>query len=157
MLLAYSWAICEDFHLAEDVVQRTSLIAYKKLDLFFVEADFACWLKAIARREALDVRKRQRRQALSVADEVLEAAFDDPSPSAVSPERDALPLCLDLLRQSNQRSAQIIHLRYFEGATVAEIGSKLALNCNTVKTLLYRARLRLQDCIHRHIPGGAKS
>ena len=60
MLFAYSRAICGDYHAAADVVQETALIALRRLDHFFPEADFAAWLKAIARREALSARARRR-------------------------------------------------------------------------------------------------
>ena len=74
-LLAYSRAICGDFHAAQDVVQETALIAYRNLDRFFAEADFATWLKAIARRQALAARRKLGRHRLA-AEELLEAVYE---------------------------------------------------------------------------------
>src|SRR5262249_42656769 len=53
MLYAYSRSICADHHIAQDVVQQTALIAYRKVGFLFKEVDFGTWLKGIARREAL--------------------------------------------------------------------------------------------------------
>ena len=58
MLFAYSRAICLDFHAAQDVVQESAIIAFRNLNHLFPEADFSTWLRAIARRQALEARRK---------------------------------------------------------------------------------------------------
>src|ERR1041384_7564075 len=83
-LLAYIRAICGDYHAAHDGLQQTLLVAYRKFSLFFPEADLGTWLRAIARREALDLRKKRARGA-SIFLEAIEAFHQDPDPDAASP------------------------------------------------------------------------
>jgi RNA polymerase sigma-70 factor (ECF subfamily) len=149
-LLAYCQAICGNYHTAEDVVQHTALIAYRKLNYLFAEADFGTWLKSIARREALSARRQVK---LSPAlDECMEMAYEDPSPAAVAPERAALALCLQLLAG---RAGQTVRAHYFDGRKLADIARDLNTTVNTLKQLLHRARATLRDCMQRRLRLGS--
>lgn len=143
MLYAYSRSICADHHVAEDVVQQTALIAYRKLNYLFPEVDFATWLKGIARREALSERRKSARHR-SVVEELIESVYDDPTEEAVGPEREALGECLKKLKG---QSAEIVGAHYFDGQRLVEIARVRKLNCNTVRTVLHRARLALEECV----------
>jgi RNA polymerase sigma-70 factor (ECF subfamily) len=143
MLYAYSRSICIDHHVAEDVVQQTALIAYQKLGYLFPEVDFGTWLKGIARREALSERRKANRHRPTV-EEVLESVFDDPTPEAVGPEREALTECLKKLKG---QPAEIIGAHYFKGQKLIDIARIMKLNGNTVRTVLHRARLALEECV----------
>ena len=147
MLLAYSRAICGDYHIAEDVVQETALIAYSNLNHFFPEADFASWLKAIARRQALGAQRKSARMR-PLLEQAVETAFQDVRPEALANERAILSECIQLL---GERSGQIVREHYFNGQTLADLASTLNLNLNTVKTVLSRARASLAVCMHRHL------
>lgn len=150
MLFAYSRAICGDYHQAQDVVQETALIAYRNLNHLFPEADFASWLKAIARRQALAARRQLVKRNL-FTEEALEAAYCDPTFEGVAPEREALSKCLDGL---DTRAGQLVRRHYFEGQKLQQLSEAMSLNLNTVKTLLYRARLALQDCVRQRLQMG---
>jgi RNA polymerase sigma factor (sigma-70 family) len=147
MLFAYCRAICGDYHWAQDVVQETALIAYRNLNHLFPEVDLASWLKAIARRQALAARRQAARLG-TWAEEALEAAYADPGPETLAPERDALARCLEGL---DPRSGRLVRGHYFEGLRLTQLADALGLNLNTVKTLLYRARLSLKDCMQRRL------
>jgi RNA polymerase sigma-70 factor (ECF subfamily) len=147
MLFAYSRAICGDHHAAQDVVQETVLIAYRKLSLFFVEADFSTWLRAIARREALNARKKLAKMPL-LAEDAIERYYAEPQSEAESPERQALRACLQLLAG---RMSSVIRGYYFEGRPLAELAASMNQTVSAVKQLLYRARLALRDCVRRRL------
>jgi RNA polymerase sigma-70 factor, ECF subfamily len=147
MLFAYSRAICGDYHAAQDVVQETALIAYRNLNHLFPEADFAIWLRAIARRQALTARRQLTRVSL-VGDELIEQVYADPGPLTEGPRQVALADCLERL---SGRMAHAIRARYFQGADLAEVARTLDMNVSAVKQLLYRARLWLQTCMGKRL------
>jgi RNA polymerase sigma-70 factor, ECF subfamily len=147
MLLAYSRAICNDHHTAEDVVQETALIASRNLHNLFEEADFAGWLKAIARRQALAMRRKSARLQ-PVIESAIEKAYENPAPTATHPERAALTECLELL---SDRAGQIVRAHYFDGAAISEMATSFKLNPNTLKTILLRARQALENCVQRQM------
>ena len=148
-LLAYTRAICGDYQAAQDVVQDTSLIAYRNLDRFFADADFAAWLKAIARRQALAMRRKLGRMKL-VAEESLETAYDDPSPEGVAPERAALKQCLETLGSHGRR---LIETRYVENSGLADLATELRTNLSTLRGQLFRLRQGLRECVERRLQG----
>src|SRR5262245_30161765 len=147
MLYAYSRSLCADHHTAQDVVQQTALIAFRKMSFLFPEVDFGTWLKGIARREAFSERRKAGRLR-PVIDEVLEAAFDDPTPEALGPQREALGECLKRLQG---QSAAIVKAHYFKGEKLTSIARQLGLNGNTVRTVLHRARLGLEECVRNRL------
>jgi RNA polymerase sigma-70 factor, ECF subfamily len=155
MLEAYGRIICGDFHLAQDVVQETGLIAYRHLDRLFADADFATWLKAIVRRRAIHAREKKARMPSLPprVSEAMEEAYVDPTPGSHGPQAEALGRCLKVLEEHDERSARALHSFYFEGSPVARIAELLGANLNTVKALLYRARLKLQGCVERRLRG----
>ncbi len=147
MLFAYSRAICGDHHTAMDVVQQALLIAYRKLHLFFPEADFSVWLRAIARREALDARKRKARSPL-VTLEAIETVYQDPEPAEESPRRKALEECIGAL---GDRTGRLVRSHYFEGTALAALAESLGLTLAATKQMLYRTRLALRECIQKRL------
>jgi RNA polymerase sigma-70 factor (ECF subfamily) len=147
MLFAYSRAICGDFHAAEDVVQETSEIAYRKLNYLIPEADFAGWLKAIARRQALAARRKLTRASV-VAEELLEKAYQDPLAAAAGPELHALDECL---RQLDGRAADVVQAHYYEGCKLNELAPRLSMTHAAVRQLLHRVRVLLLDCVQKRL------
>jgi RNA polymerase sigma-70 factor (ECF subfamily) len=143
MLLAYSRAICGDFHAAEDVVQETALIAFRQLHRLFPEVDFATWLRGIAKRQALAARRRLAK--LVLIDEALELAYADAAPAEDrDTERKALASCLSRL---GPRVGRIVEQHYREGLALAEVASELNMSVGAVKVAMYRARMQLKDCV----------
>jgi len=147
MLLAYSRAICGDFHAAQDAVQETALVAFRNLHHLFPEVDFATWLRAIARRQALAARRKLTRLSL-VAEEILEMAYLDLEPAAEATRQEALSECLGRL---GGRMGDVVRAHYFDGRRLADMAATWKMNVAAVKQLLYRSRLWLRDCVDRRL------
>ena len=145
MLFAYSRAICGDYHAAEDVVQETAQIAYRKINYFIPEADFAGWLRAIARRQALAARRKIDRTTL-VADGVLEEVYAEPSHGTGDSRGEVLSECIKKLPG---RAASAVHAHYFQGMRMNELADQLDTSPPAIRQLLHRARLILLDCVRR--------
>jgi RNA polymerase sigma-70 factor, ECF subfamily len=98
------------------------------------------WIRQIARREALRVAVRRRRDHDRRAGSAREPVAADP----ISEVLDRL----DVLRALQTLSAQdrvLTTLRYFGDLTQEEIASVVGLPVGTVKVRLHRARRRLGD------------
>ena len=147
MLFAYSRSICGDYHAAQDVVQETAIIAFRNLDHLFPEADFSTWLRAIARRQALEARRKMHRLPRFV-EEAIERSYQDPAPEAVLARR---KLLADCVRSLADRSRAVVQDHYFEGSTLSDAAAKLKTSVSAVKQLLYRARRMLEDCVRKKL------
>lgn len=149
-LLAYSRAVCGDYHAAHDAVQQTLLIGYQKIEHFFPEADFGTWLRAIARREALQARKKLGRTS-SLVLEAVEACHEDPEPPEEASHRKALADCLGSLEG---RTRSVVRGHYFDNLNLAAIAGRLGMSVPAVKQLMYRARLALKNCVQKRLQMG---
>lgn len=147
MLLAYCRAICADFHVAEDAVQETALIAFRKLEHLFPEVDFATWLRGIAKRQALASR-RKATPLPSAAEEVLELAYANVAPEELGPEQEALAHCL---RQLGGRAGELVRHHYYDGMPLGQVGQVLDMTLSAVKVALFRARMQLKDCVQQRL------
>ncbi len=147
MLFAYSRAICSDYHVAQDVVQETAIIAFRNLNHLFPEADFSTWLRAIARRQALEARRKLHRFP-RFAEEAIERAYQDPAPGAVSVQRKLLGDCI---RALGERVQGVVEEHYFNGLPLAEVAATLDTSVSAVKQLLYRARKMLEVCVKKRL------
>jgi RNA polymerase sigma-70 factor (ECF subfamily) len=146
MLLAYSRAICGDFHAAEDVVQETALVAFRRLNRLFPEVDFATWLRGIAKRQAFAAR-RQQTKAIPLLDDALELAYADAEP-ANDREHDALSNCISRL---GDKVGRIVHQHYRDGMALAEVAEGLNMSVGAVKVAMHRARMQLKDCVRNYL------
>jgi RNA polymerase sigma-70 factor (ECF subfamily) len=146
-LLAYSRALCGDYHTAQDVVQETALIAFRNLERFFADADFGTWLKAIARRQALAARRKLGRQRL-LAEAALELAYEIEPSDEESRRQAALRECVEHLPGA---SRELLDARYTEGLSLTEAAGALNANVDTLRWRLYRVRQGLRECVERRL------
>lgn len=146
-LLAYSRAVCGDYHTAQDVVQETALIAFRNLDRFFDDADFAGWLKAIARRQALEARRKTLRHRL-LAEDAIESAYDAEPSEEESLRQLALQRCLEQLPDEGRR---LLEARYSQGKSLSEAAVGLNEGIDSLRSRIYRIRNGLKDCIERRL------
>ncbi len=147
MLFAYSRAICADYHAAQDAVQETAIIAFRNLGHLFPEADFSTWLRAIARRQALEARRKLHRLP-RFAEEAIERAYHDPAPESVAVRR---RLLVDCIRGLGERSQTVVRHHYFQGSALPDVASHLKMSVSAVKQLLYRARRMLEECVRKRL------
>lgn len=152
-LLAYSWAICGDYHAAQDALQESLLIAYDKLGHYEAGTDLLSWLRAITRHCSLSARRRLSKTA-PVTEEAIERLYDTPASEAISYESEALSKCLQSLGGSFQR---VVRDHYYGGMALSDIAAATGTTVNAVKQALYRARLALRDCVRRRLGTEATS
>jgi len=137
----------------EDVVQQVFIRAYRALDQYEIGRGFGHWVKAIARnlvREELRKMLRHRgrveayaRLALDRLDAVTPAGATEEEESRAARET-ALRECLDGL---DTAAARVVRQHYIEGRKTGEIAAEMRRTDGAVRTLLYRSRALLRDCL----------
>ncbi|MEJ3599145.1 sigma-70 family RNA polymerase sigma factor [Vibrio vulnificus] len=139
-LYRYSYWLCKDQSIAEDLVQETCLRAWKSLDSLQDEKAAKSWLITILRRENARRFERKQFDLVDIDDYGNDAKVTD-----------------DEHHQQEWLQAQIMKLdvEYREplflqvvgGFSGEEIGDILDLNKNTVMTRLFRARNQLKELL----------
>jgi len=125
-------------HLAEEATQQTFVRAWQAADRLDVQRDPAPWLATIAKRVAIDIRRRETKAqtrptlAPQIADDAtLDIVWD------VRAAIDTLPA----------DEAAIIRLQHLEGFTQVEVAARLGIAVGTVKSRSYRAHRKLATAL----------
>ena len=135
---------------AADVVQSTFVNAWQAAGRFNPDQELAPWLYTIARRQAIDAYRRERRA------HAVDAADLDDAQAAVSLEAtwEAWQVRV-ALEQLPEDERQVVRLSWFDGLAHTEIADKLGVPVGTVKSRSYRAHRRLADLLaHVRDAGG---
>lgn len=143
-------ALVFDLSAREDIVQQVFVRAYRALDQYESGRGFGKWLKAIARnlvREELRKMLRHRGRVEAYARLALDR-LDSPADEELRVARErALRECLGTLEQHDTHAAKAVRWHYLEARGTEEIASEMKRSGGAVRTLLYRARAVLRDCM----------
>lgn len=155
--------------LAEDAVQEAMLSAYQHIDRFNRQAALKTWVFAILKNKLIDIlRKEKRYTSASILDEgagrndeaLLEELFnqnghwqkderpqkwDEPDHSIENAHFwKVFDVCLDALPA---RYSRLFMMREFLELESKEICDNEEVSISNLNTTLFRARLRLRECL----------
>lgn len=138
-VVGLAFAVSGNHHAARDIAQDTFVKVLRALPQLTDLAKFPGWLSTIARRTALDWRRRQR-PAVSIealtADGAEPVAPPDPSPDVYEAVHRAI-------RKLPASYREVFLVRHQENLSYKEIAERLGLSLSTVETRLFRARQML--------------
>lgn len=138
-LYRFSYWLCSNHSIADDLVQETFLRAWKALDKLEDEKKAKSWLITILRRENARRFERKRFELVDIEEVVVEDKISlSPEQSLEQQQLHQAILALDV----DYREPLI--LQTIGGFKTSEIAKTLNLNLNTVNTRLFRAREQLR-------------
>jgi RNA polymerase sigma-70 factor (ECF subfamily) len=152
-IFAYILALVPVRSDADDLLQETAAVMWRKLDEFAYGTDFLAWAISIARYQILAFRKTQGRSRVRFGDVTYEALADQIAPANLGSDdrRDALEGCLKKL---NDKDRELIRLRYQPDATVQEVADRVGRSLKAVYRSLSRIHSQLLLCIRKSLAEG---
>jgi RNA polymerase sigma-70 factor (ECF subfamily) len=134
----------------KEILQQTSVVLWRKFDQFEEGTSFKSWAFKIARYEALNYLKKQRRSKLVFCDETLELlAHEDPREEEVLEiQRHALNVCLKKLSPEQR---EILSECYEEKQTIKEVARKRRRTLEGLYKMVQRMRASLLECVQREM------
>ena len=132
----------------DEVVQNTSLVAWRKFSEFRPGTNFDGWLLTIARFEALKHRRNLARSPLVFSDDVWELLAHEASVE-VEPKnrrREALEQCLAKLPAAQR---ELVLKAHAPGARLNEIAQQMGRSEQAFYKTIQRLRAALLECISR--------
>jgi RNA polymerase sigma-70 factor, ECF subfamily len=141
---------------AEEILQETNLVIWRKSHTYTPGTNFYAWGCRIAVLEVLKSRDRRRRQATLMSEAFVEAVAREAQDSVDSLEerRRALLACLARLAASDR---DLIRRRYAPGETGKTVARQLGRPANSVYQSLTRIRRTLLECIKRRLAAEAQA
>lgn len=141
------YALVRNYTDAEDVMQQASLVMWSKFGEYRQDTNFVGWAFRVARFEALNFLKRQRRYRKHFSEAFqlrLATALAGVRVETVDLRSYQLEKCVDKLPE-NQR--QLLRLCYGGDAAVADIASDMGRTTHSVYSSLRNIREKLLDCV----------
>ncbi len=137
-----------DSHRAEDLVQETYLVAWRKIRQLNDVAGLRPWLCTIAHSVLIDSVRREGRKKRSGPREDAEAidrvTDGGASPAARLEQEETRQRVLSLLRSLPEEYRLPLTLRYIGGADYETIGRELGLSNGSLRGLLHRGMEKLR-------------
>ena len=132
-------------HDAQDLTQDTFVRAWRAIDRFDPQRDFATWLFVIARRAAAN-HFSARRSHDQLTDDLPDAAVEPSERSAADDDAVHLWRAAKKLKRAYYEA---LWLRYGEGFSVAQTARVMGATTIYVKVILHRARKELARQLKR--------
>jgi RNA polymerase sigma-70 factor (ECF subfamily) len=147
-LYLYIVSMLPDPAAAEEVLQETNIVVWRKFDQFQPASDFRAWVFRIAYFEVRKYLERQRRHGVSFSPELLDelTAEHERQESAQEARREALPGCMDKLPAADR---ELIQRVYGQGIEVPALAEQTGRHSTSIYRSLRRIRQLLLDCVER--------
>lgn len=144
-LFAVAKTVLRRPELAEEALQEAFVKIWQRAKQYDpVQAKPLAWLAAIARNQAIDVRRRFAERISATAAEAEEADTPVMAEAELAFELKRLRDCLGRLPEDRQ---DMVLLAYYQGWSREELSAQFQRPVTTVKTLLRRSLAALKECL----------
>lgn len=153
----YRWALAQTGHPddADDVAQDVLLRLHAGLGRYRSESRFTTWLYRVTRNVAVNHQRRQRRRSKlgeRVDAAMIEAAAEVPDPADTLHQADTVEAIMVQFRELPRMQREVFDLVDLQGMTPSEASELLAMNPNTVRAHLFRARKAIRSRMLERFP-----
>lgn len=133
---------------AEEILQDTNLVLWRKFDRYQAGTAFDRWACRIAYFEVLKFREKKGRSQQLFSTEFIEslATETENTLEGLDGRRDAFAHCLGKLRENDR---QLVMCRYQQDATTQSVAAALGRSVQGTRKALHRIRAALLVCVER--------
>lgn len=131
---------------ADEVLQQTAIVIWRKFDQYDSETNFMKWACVIARFEALAYRRKMARDRLVFTEELMDLMADEGVEELDSrlSEREALDECLAAMPEKQRL---FLTLAYTPGVKTKELAEAAGSTAAAFYMRLKRLRAQLMECV----------
>jgi RNA polymerase sigma-70 factor (ECF subfamily) len=152
--LAYD--MVDDHHEAEDISQEVFIKVFRFIKKFRKDAKFSSWLYQITVNTCIDMRRKKSSKPQILMEDSriesihhIEPAYSWTDSSINNPEHltetDMIQQRIHIaLAKISPKERSVFVMRYYNDFKTAEIAETLNVSINTIKSLLFRAKKKLQ-------------
>jgi RNA polymerase sigma-70 factor (ECF subfamily) len=135
---------------AEDLVQDVLMKLWETRHQLHEVRSLEAWCMSLTRNKALDLLKSAAHRRTTTGDALADtAAAPGPNPHQSLSEREALQWLMQHVATLPETQKAVFLLREVEGYSYLEICEALALDMNTVKVYIHRARLTVKEKMYQ--------
>ena len=155
-MYAYILSLLADPNAANDILEETNLVLWRKSTEFQVGTNFKAWAFRIANFQVMAYRQRRIRDRLVFDDDFMMTLSVDASSydDTYEVRQKKLVTCMDKLPD---RQRDLIERRYSIGVSIKKIADELKSTANSIAQALFRARNNLINCVKELPEEGAEN
>jgi RNA polymerase sigma-70 factor (ECF subfamily) len=133
----------------EDATQEAFLRAFSKIGMLREGTSFRPWLLQIARRVAIDSRRKRLRTPVAVIDDenMPDVVSLDPAPAMVAEVRHLAEQLRSGVAMLSSRDAAVLTMVTELGFGISDVAAALDISHTNAKVVLHRARKRLRESL----------
>lgn len=146
----YVWALVRDRSVADEVLQETSLVLFRRFGEYDVQRPFVAWALGIAKFQVLSLNRDAARSRVAFDTELLVRFTDNWAELAPGVSDRSLYL-QDCIQRLAARARHIVRLRYYDELTAEEIARQTGGTGAAVRVALQRIRQQLRGCVERQL------
>ena len=149
-LFGYLMSLLGRWHDAQDVLQTSSLLMWRKFESYQPGSNFVAWASTICFYEVKNFRRRSDQPQLVFDDDLLEALA---SARLVDLEQQAARIAAleQCLKQVKPAERELLRTAYSEHGGIAELAVRQQKAPRTLYNKLTILRQRLSDCVQRRL------
>jgi RNA polymerase sigma-70 factor (ECF subfamily) len=141
---------------ADDVLQETNIVLWRKAAEFDPTRPFTPWAMRVAQLQSLAFLKKKQRSKVAFDDELLTLIAEEAI--AEAPESDARRVALSAcLQKLTAEQGALVAQRYEPGGSVNEIAEQRGTTPKAISEMLRRIRQALLVCIERSLEKEARA
>jgi len=135
---------------ADDVLQETAAVLWRKFDQFEQGSDFVRWACRVARLEVLAFHRYRKRLLSLLGEDVADAVAEQMLAlgESAAPRVEALEDCVE---QLSPRDRELLNMKYQSEWGVCYIAKSLDCTESNVYKALTRIHNRLYDCVEEKV------
>lgn len=142
--------IIKNSHDVDDVLQDICVQVISKIDTLREPELFVRWLSKLARRQALQFKRKKRQRLIPFNDEIINQQIDekDTGQFEILEQKEQYGLILEAINELPEKYRQVMMMQYTGELTYAQIAEILDIPITTVQIRLVRARRMINDKIN---------
>lgn len=143
-------SLLPNYSAAEDVMQDTMLVMWKKFDQYKPDTNFAAWGMQIGRYAVMQFQRKVRSGIVRFDSKALENIIKNKN--ILADKEDSYSEALeDCIKQLKKTSKRIISLRYVDNMKIIDIASLIGKTLNSTYQSVSRIHHSLLHCVEQKL------
>jgi RNA polymerase sigma-70 factor, ECF subfamily len=149
-LLAFILTLTPNQTDAEDLLQETTMVMWRRFNEYRPGSDFIAWGITIARYKVLNYRKKYATSHVQFSDDVLDVLQAE-APGMLKELDSRTEIVRKCLRKLEEKDINLIRLRYGKGLTFQAISEQLGRSAQSIHKSIARIHNAIIFCVRRTI------
>lgn len=150
MVANYVHALIRDHGAAQDVLQETALVIFRRFAEYDDSRPFVGWALGIAKFQVLGQWRDALRCPVVFDDEVL-SGFTETCAAMAPAESENSEVVRQCLGKLASHARRLVQMRYFDDLNASEIAERLGMASAAVRVALQRIREQLRNCVEQQL------